>query len=114
MIVIFPLVETIFQQNSSFRLVETDFRANNGLARMQHLFTNTFPLNGEIRLSVARMRKNGRKRMFPLVRKLVPLAGIRLFFKNGISTSKKISPNKRILFQVDRKSVSTNRKGKFI
>ena len=114
MIVIFPLVETIFQQNPSFWLVETDFRANNGLARMQHLFTNTFPLNGEIGLSVAGMPKNGRKRMFPLVRKSVPLAGIRLFFKNGISTSKKYLQIKRILFQVDRKSVSTSRKGKFV
>ena len=41
------------------------------------------------------------------------LAGIKLFFKNWISpmvsTSRKKYPNKRILFQVDRNSVSTNR-----
>ena len=43
------------------------------------------------------------------------LAGIKLFFKNWIflmvSTSRKKYPNKRILFQVDRNSVSTNRNG---
>ena len=43
------------------------------------------------------------------------LAGIKLFFKSWISpmvsTSRKKYPNKRILFQVDRNSVSTNRNG---
>ena len=43
-----------------------------------------------------------------------PLAGIRLFFKNWISTSRKKSPNKRILFQVDRKLVSTSKNGEFV
>ena len=47
-----------------------------------------------------------------------PLAEIRLFFKNWISsivsTSRKKSPNKRILFQVDKKSVSTSRNGEFV
>ena len=45
-----------------------------------------------------------------------PLAEIRLFFKNLISwfpqTNKK-SLNKRILFEVDKKSVSTNWNGEF-
>ena len=47
-----------------------------------------------------------------------PPAGIELFFKNWISPmvsiSRKKSPNKRILFQVNRKSVSTSRNGKFV
>ena len=46
-----------------------------------------------------------------------PLAGIRLFFKNLISwfpqTQNKKSLNKRILFQVNKKSVSTNGNGEF-
>ena len=54
------------------------------------------------------------RKSVPLVRKSVPLAGIRLFFKNWISTSRKKSPNKRILFQVDKKSVSTSKNGEFL
>ena len=45
-----------------------------------------------------------------------PLAGMSLFLKNWISpmvsTRRKKSPNKRMLFQVDRKSVSWN--GEFV
>ena len=45
------------------------------------------------------------------------LTGIRLFFKNWISpvpTNRKKSLNKRILFQVDRKSVSTSGNEEFV
>ena len=42
------------------------------------------------------------------------LAEIRLFLKNWISTSRKKSPNKWTLFQVDRKSTSTRRNEKFL
>ena len=47
-------------------------------------------------------------------KKWFPLAGIRLFLKNWISSSRKKSPNKTILFQVGRKSVSTSRNGEFV
>ena len=61
---------------------------------MQDLFTNTFPLDGKIKLSVAGVSENGRKKRFPLARKK--------------------SPSKRILFQVDRKLVSNDRNGEFV
>ena len=38
---------------------------------MQNLFTNTFPLEGKIKLSVAGESQNGRKKWFPLARKSV-------------------------------------------
>ena len=83
---------------------------------MQDLFTNKFPLDGKIKLSMTGVSENGIKKWIPLARKF-SLAGIRLFFRNWISpmvsTSRKKSPNKRILFQVDRKSVSTSRNGEF-
>ena len=68
---------------------------------MQDLLTNTFPLDGKTKLSVAGVFENGRKKWFPLPRK-------------SVSTSRKISPNKIILFQVDRKSVSTGRNGESV
>ena len=43
-----------------------------------------------------------------------PLAGIRLFFQNCISTSRKKYLDKRILLQVDRKSVSASRNGEYV
>ena len=54
------------------------------------------------------------KKWFPLPENQFLLAGIRLFFKNWISTSRKKSPNKRILFEVNRNSVSTSNKGEFV
>ena len=39
--------------------------------RMQGWFTNTFPLEGKIKQSVARVYDNGRKKWFPLPRKSV-------------------------------------------
>ena len=60
---------------------------------------------------MAGVSDNGRKKWFLLPRKQFPLAEIRLFLKNCISTSRKTNPNKRVLFQVGRKSVSTSRNG---
>ena len=64
------------------------------------------------------MFQNERKKIgFHWPENQFPLAGIRLFFKNLISqflqTEKKYL-NKRILFQVDRKSVSTSGNEEFI
>ena len=85
---------------------------------MQDLFTNKFPLDGKIKLSVAGVSENGRKNGFNQTENQFTLAGIRIFFKNWIfsmvSTRRKKSPNKRILFQVDRKLVSTSRNGEFV
>ena len=85
------------------------------------LFANAFPLNGKISLSVAGVSENGRKKWFPLARKSVSTSRnyfsnyfLRLFFKNCVSASTKRSPNKTILFQVDRKSISTSRNGEFV
>ena len=62
----------------------------------------------------AGVSKNRRKNGFHQPENQFPLAGIRLFFKKYISASRKTSPNKRILFQVDRKLVPTSRNGKFV
>ena len=74
---------------------------------MMDLLTNTFPLNGKIKLSVTGGSDNGRKNGFHKPGNQFPLAGIRLFFKNWISTSRKKPPNKSVLLQVERKWVST-------
>ena len=85
---------------------------------MQDLFTNTFPLDGKIKLSVAGESQNGRKKWFLLARKLVSTSRNKVVFQKldfpVVSTNRKKSPNKKILFQVDRKSVSTSRNGEFI
>ena len=82
---------------------------------MQNLFTNALALDGKIKLLVAGVSENGRKiNGFHKSENLFSLTGIRLFFKNWISTTRKKSQNKRILFQVDRKSVSTGRNGEFV
>ena len=57
---------------------------------MQGLFTNTFPLDGKIKLRMAGVHKNGRKKKdFHEPENQFPRAGIRLFFKNWISASRK-------------------------
>ena len=82
------------------------------------MFTNKFPVDGKLKLSVAGVSENRRKNCFHLPENQFPLAGIRLYFKNWISfmvsTSRKKIQNKRILFQVDRKLFSTRRNGEFI
>ena len=76
---------------------------------MQDLFANKFLLDRKIMLPVAGGSENRKKNGFQQPENQFPLAGKRLFFKNWISTSRKKSSNKRILFQVDRKLVSTSR-----
>ena len=72
---------------------------------MQDLFTSTFPSDGKIRLSVAGVSENGRKKWFPLVRKSVSTIRNKVIFqKIELPLSEKKSPNKRILFQVDKKN----------
>ena len=84
------------------------------LTRTQDLFTNAFPLDGKIELSLTGVSKNGRKKMIPLAKKLITTSRNKVIFNNWISTSRKKSLNKRILFQLDRKSVSTSRNGDFV
>ena len=47
-----------------------------------------FPLERKIKLAVAGVYQNGRKKGFYQPEKKLPLAGIRLFFINWISTSR--------------------------
>ena len=54
------------------------------------------------------------KKWFTLARKSVSTSRNKLFFKNWIPTSREKSSDKRILFQVYRKPVSTCRNGDFI
>ena len=84
----------------------------------RNAFKNTFPLDGKINLAVAELSQNGRKKKCcPLTRKSAPPAGIKFFFSKiespGFHKQQK-SLNKRILFQLDRKSVSTGRNGEFV
>ena len=78
----------------------------------RNAFKNTFPLNGKIKLAVAGVSQNRRKKMEE--NQFAP-AEIRLFFKNWVShfpqTGKK-SLNNGILFQI--KSVSTSGNGEFV
>ena len=86
---------------------------------MHDLFTNTFPLDGKIKLSVAgAVSGNGRKKKwFPLARKSVSTSRNNVIFQKldiPVSTNRKKTLNKRILFQLDRKSVSTSGNGEFV
>ena len=54
------------------------------------------------------------KNWFWLSRKSVSTGMNKVFFKIWISTSRKKSPNKRILLHVDRKMVSTSKNGEFL
>ena len=68
-------------------------------------------------MAVAEVSQNGRKSDLHWPENQFPLARIKLFFKNGISRSpqtKKKSLNKRILFQVDKKLVSTSGMEEFV
>ena len=50
---------------------------------MEVLFKNTFPLNVKIKVAVAGLSENRRKKWYPLARKSVstiPLAGVTFFF----------------------------------
>ena len=48
---------------------------------MQDLFTNPFPLGGKIKLSVAGVSENGRKKWFPLTRKSVSTSKNKVIFQ---------------------------------
>ena len=77
---------------------------------MEDLFTNTFPLDGKIKLSLAGVSKNG----FYQPEDQFPPPGIKLFFKNWISKSEKYVQIKELLFQVDRKLISSSRIDEFV
>ena len=68
-------------------------------------------------MAVAEVSQNGRKSDLHWPENQFPLARIKLFFKNGISRSpqtKKKTLNKGILFQVDKKLVSTSGMEEFV
>ena len=92
--------------------------ARNSLSTNPNAFRNTFPLDGKIKLAVAGVcLKMEGKNGFHQPENQFPPAGIRLFFKNWISRFPKTeqkSLDKRILFQLDRKSVSSSRNGEFV
>ena len=81
---------------------------------MPGLFTNKFPLDGKIKLPVVRVSENERKIWFPPARKSVSTSRSKVIFQKLDFHEQKKAPNKKILFQVDRKLVSTIRNGKFI
>ena len=72
---------------------------------------NLFPLTGIAGVSEKKKRKN----FFNKPKKQIPLTKIRLLFKKRISqfplAAKKKSLNKRIMFQLNRKLVSTGGNG---
>ena len=84
---------------------------------MEGSFKNTFPLDGKIKLAVARVSKNGRKKWFLLARKSVSTSRNQVIFQKSDSpffSIKKNYLNKLMVFQLNRKLVSTSRNGKII
>ena len=77
-----------------------------------------FPLDGKIKLAVAGVSETGKKKQFPLARKSVSASRYKVnFWKivfSGFDKQKKKSLNKIILFQLDRKSVSTSGNGESV
>ena len=72
---------------------------------MQDLFTNTFPLDGKIKLSSAGVYINEKKKRFSLG----------CFSKIGVPQGQKnLQVKQYCFFQVDKKLVSTSRNGEFI
>ena len=66
---------------------------------MQDLFTNMFSLVGKIKLSVAGVSENGRKKWFPLPRKIVSSSMNKVIFQKlnfpyGLQLQKKKKLNK--------------------
>ena len=79
------------------------------------MFTNTFPLDENTKLSVAKVSENGRKKWFPLARRSISTSrNKKVIFQILDCTSIKKSPNKQILVEVDRKSVTTSRNGELV
>ena len=85
--------------------------ARKSLSTNRDALKNAFPLDRKIKLAVAGIYQNRRKKSgFNQAKNQLPLTGIRLFFKNWISRfpqTEQKSLNEIILFQLDRKSVST-------
>ena len=84
---------------------------------MEGSFKNTFPLDGKIKLAVARVSKNGKKKRFLLARKSVSTSRNQVIFQKSDSpffSIKKNYLNKLMVFQLNRKLVSTSRNGKII
>ena len=82
---------------------------------MEGSFKNTFPLDGKIKLAVASVSKNGRKKWFLLARKSVSTSRNQVIFQKSdspFSSIKKKYLNKLMVFQLNRKLVSTSRNGK--
>ena len=87
------------------------------LIGMKDLFKNTFPLNRKVKLAVAVVSDNGRKKWLPLARKSAFTSRNKVVFHKWyflVFTSRKKSLNKRILFQLNRKSVSTQGNGESV
>ena len=83
----------------------------------QNAFKNTFALDGKIKLTVPGVSQIWRKKWFPLVRKSVSTSRTKVIFQKldlPVSTYRKKTLNKRILFQLDRKPVSTSGNGEFV
>ena len=82
---------------------------------MQDSFKNMFPRDEKIKLAVAGVSENERRKWFSLATKSVLLARIRLFIINCISWFPLLAEKKKnLLFQLNRKSVSTRVNGEFV
>ena len=75
---------------------------------MRDLFTNAFPLDGKICLLLTGVSENGMKKMVSTSQKTVSTSRNKIIFKEIDFHKQKKRPNKRILFQVGRKSVSSS------
>ena len=83
---------------------------------MQDLLTKTFPLDGKIKLSVTGVSENGR-RMVSTGQKICFHHQEKDYFSKigfPLAKNKCSNTNKRMLFQMDRKSVSTSWNGDFV
>ena len=81
---------------------------------MQDLSRKTFPSDGKIKLSVTGVSENGRRMVSTSQKICFHQQEEDYFSKIGFPLAKNKCPNKRILFQMDRKSVSTSRNGDFV
>ena len=78
---------------------------------MQDSFKNTLPRDGKIKLAVAGLSEERRKKWFSSAKKSVFSSRNKVIFHKldfPVSTNRKKSLNKRILFQLNRKSRMEN------
>ena len=79
---------------------------------------NAFTLNGKIKLAVEGVSKIGRKKMVSTTQKISFYQQEQGYFSktgySGFHKQKKKSLDKRILFQLDTKQVSTSGNGEFV